>query len=247
MKNINKIRDYLEHAIDAITMAVFLLLFLVGLYALIDVQRIEASAKIDDEIAELAPKADDSEIDFTALREVNPEIIAWIRIDNTEINYPIVQAQDNSKYLVRDFRGNYATAGAIFLDYRNDKFNDDYSIIYGHRMATESMFGGIVRFAERDYFDAHPHGTLYTEDAIYDVEISDYAVINVNSTTIYNHGRNKNGKNFEMVSEIKTSAKQSREIDIGSAEKILVLSTCDKDSKYYRDILLTKLTRKEAE
>lgn len=245
MKTINKIREYLEHGIDVFTMAVFLLLFLVGLYAIIDVQRVNASAKMDEEISELAPNEDDDEIDIAALREINPEIVGWIRIDNTTINYPVVQASDNTKYLIRDYRGDYATAGAVFVDHRNDKFLDDFTIIYAHRMNAGLMFGEVTRFADKQFFDAHKTGSLYTEDAIYKLVISDFAVMNVDNTTIYSHDANKNRKNLAVVSEIRNSAQQSREVDIGEEDKILVLSTCDKDSKHYRDILLTKMIRKD--
>lgn len=245
MKIINKVRDCIEHGIDVFTMAIFLLLFLVGLYALVDVQKVNASADVDAEVAELAPSKDDSEIDIAALREINPEIVGWIRIDGTNINYPVVQSTDNTKYLNKDYRGEYATAGAVFVDYRNNKFLDDFTIIYAHRMNGGLMFGEVAKFSEANFFRTHETGALYTEDTVYDLEISDFAVLNIDTTKLYAHDMNKNGQNVSVVSEIRDSAKQSRKVDIGDTDQILLLSTCDKDSKHYRDVLLVKMNKRE--
>ena len=241
MKILSRIRDYTEHCIDILAMAVFLLLLLVGIYAIIDIHNVNMGALTDEEMAKLAPEED---IDIEALRKINPEIVGWIRIRDTKIDYPVLQAEDNNKYLVRNYRGDYETAGAIFVDYRNDKFNDDFTIIYGHRMSGNLMFGEIPRFGKRTYFNEHPSGVLYTEDAIYDLEISDYSVMDINETTIFAHDLNRNNHNDKVIEDIRGSAEQSRKVNIEKGDKILVLSTCDKDSKHYRDVLLTKMVKR---
>ena len=76
--------------------------------------------------------------------------MAWIKIDDTSINYPIVQGKDNEYYLNHNIDGKVATAGSIFLDYRN-KWSDDFLIIYGHRMSGEQMFGEIVRYRDEGF------------------------------------------------------------------------------------------------
>ena len=88
--------------------------------------------------------AQDKEIDFDELHKINPEIKAWLKINNTEIDYPVVQTSDNTKYLTRNYRGDFATAGSIFVDYRNHGFKDDFTLVYGHRMDGKLMFGGIA-------------------------------------------------------------------------------------------------------
>ncbi len=241
MKILSRVRDNLEHCIDILAMAVFLLLLVVGVYAIIDIHNVNISALKDEEVARLTP---DKDIDLEALQKINPEIIGWLRINDTKIDYPVLQTKDNNKYLVRDYRGEYATAGAIFVDYRNDGFNDDFTIIYGHRMNGSLMFGEIPRFEKKSFFSTHKDGVLYTENAIYDLEISDYSVIDINETTIFALDINRNNRNEKVISEIRDSAEQSRDIKIKAGDKILVLSTCDKDSKHYRDILLVKMTKR---
>lgn len=88
--------------------------------------------------AETQPDEDDTiwpEVDFVVLRETNPDIVAWIYIEGTKINYPIVQGEDNRYYLKHLFSGEWNGSGCIFLDFRNDaSFADRHSIIYGHHM-----------------------------------------------------------------------------------------------------------------
>ena len=230
----------MEQFIDSISMTVFLLLFLIGFYALLDIHAVNISAKMDEEIANLAPDAE-ADVDLAELKKINPEIIAWIKIKDTNINYPVVQAKNNTKYLTRNYRGDFATAGSIFLDYRNNGFKDDFSMIYGHRMDGQRMFGGISLFEQKDYFNEHTKGTLYTEEGIYDLEISDFSVVDIDRTTIYAHDNNRNDRNATVIHEIRSFAKQSRKVEYGEDDKIIVLSTCDKDSKHYRNVLLAKM------
>lgn len=240
------VQNQVEHFVDLFTMSVFLLFFLVGVYAVFDIQQVQASGDLGQDIAELIPdKTEDSEIDLAALKAINPEIVGWIRIDNTKIDYPITQAKDNTKYLTRGYDGNYATLGGVFLDYRNNGFKDDFSIIYAHRVDGEKMFGQILKFEDKTFFDTHKTGTLYTEDGTYNLEISDFSVLNVDTTKVYAHDNNRNGHNASVVADIRSPALQSRNTEISEKDKILVLSTCNKDSKHYRDVLLTKMTPRE--
>ena len=239
-KNVDKIRRRIEQLVDSVSMVVFLLFFLIGLYALLDIHAVNISAKMDEEIASLAPDAD-ADVDLAELKKINPEIIAWVKIKDTNIDYPVVQAKDNTKYLTRNYRGDFATAGSIFLDYRNDGFKDDFSLIYGHRMDGQRMFGGISLFEQKDYFEKHKDGILYTEDGVYDLEISDFSVVDVDRTSIYNHDSNRNKRNGAVIHEVHSFAKQSRVVEYGDDDKIIVLSTCDKDSKHYRNVLLAKM------
>ncbi len=243
-KTADKIREYIENVVNMLSAALFLLLFVIGLYALLDIHAVTVSARMDEEMQNMAPD-DVQEVDIAELKKVNPEIIAWIHINNTKINYPVVQAKNNTKYLTRNYRGEYATAGSIFLDYRNNSFNDDFSLVYGHRMDGFDMFGGISLFEEKDYFDQHPAGKLYTEEGIYDLEISDFSVIDINRASIYNHDDNRNGQNDKVISEVRLFSKQNRDIEMDKNSKIIVLSTCDKDSRHYRNVLLAKMTKRD--
>lgn len=124
--------------------------------------------------AETLPDEDDTiwpEVDFAVLREINPDIVAWIYIEGTKINYPIVQGGDNSYYLKHLFSGEWNGSGCIFLDFRNDaSFADRHSIIYGHHMKNGTMFTGIDKYKKQEFFDEHPVALLITPDKNYKVD-----------------------------------------------------------------------------
>lgn len=110
-------------------------------------------------------------MDFAALREINPDIVAWIYIEGTKINYPIVQGEDNSYYLKHLFSGEWNGSGCIFLDFRNDaSFADRHSIIYGHHMKNGTMFTDLDKYKKQEFFDEHPVALLLTPDKNYKVD-----------------------------------------------------------------------------
>ena len=107
----------------------------------------------------------ESPIDFSALREINPDIVAWVEIPGTRIDYPVVQADNNETYLHRSFEGEESSAGAIYLDCDSDSdFMGKHSILYGHHMKNGSMFAEIVKFKEKSFFQEHREVILYLPD-----------------------------------------------------------------------------------
>lgn len=109
----------------------------------------EPDAEIKPAEEVLKPPMD---IDFNALKSVNPEVIGWIYVEALDgVNYPIVQAADNDKYLHLTYEGNYNFAGTIFIDYENSSdFNDCNTLVYGHNMKNGSMFGQLKKFTENE-------------------------------------------------------------------------------------------------
>jgi len=120
--------------------------------------------------ADPAPEAQDpyrtamEEIDLTALQAVNPDVVGWIMVPETDISYPLLQADDNSYYLNRTWDGSRNSVGAIFLDYRNSSDLHDFNtVIYGHKMNNTSMFGQLHQYKNEGYWAAHP--VLYVADS----------------------------------------------------------------------------------
>lgn len=103
------------------------------------------------------------EIDFEALQVINPDIVAWLYIEDTGINYPVVQGADNTFYLKHLFDGSYNSSGCLFLDSRNTRdFTDIHSIIYGHHMKNGKMFAVLDGYKSQKFYDAHPEALLLT-------------------------------------------------------------------------------------
>ncbi|MCL2655428.1 MAG: class B sortase [Coriobacteriia bacterium] len=104
-------------------------------------------------------------IDFTALKKINPEIVAWLYIPNSRIDYPIAQAKDNDYYLHHDFYRRSSFSGCVFLDkdYPAD-FSGHDSPVYGHHMRNKSMFGSLDYFRQASFRDSHQIAFVYLPD-----------------------------------------------------------------------------------
>lgn len=110
-------------------------------------------------------------VDFESLLEINSDVIGWIYIEGTNINYPVVQGEDNDYYLYRLFDGTYNSSGSIFMDYRNhEDFLDPNTVLHGHHMRNDSMFANITEYKNQSYYDAHPYALLLTPDGNYKLE-----------------------------------------------------------------------------
>ena len=112
------------------------------------------------------------EVDFEALWEQNPDVVGWIYIPDTKVNYPILQGEDNDKYLYRLITGKYNSSGSIFLeaDIPAD-FSSQNNPIYGHNMKNGTMFAPITRYKEQKFYDAHPTAYLVTPECNYLVHL----------------------------------------------------------------------------
>ncbi len=111
------------------------------------------------------------QVDFEALQQRNPDIVAWIYLEGTAINYPVVQGSNNSYYLRRLFDGSYNNAGTLFMDYRNTEgFLDRNTVFYGHNMQNGSMFADLPKFESQAYYEAHPTALVMTPDGNYRLE-----------------------------------------------------------------------------
>lgn len=121
-------------------------------------------------------------VDFAALQEINPDVVAWIYIEGTNINYPVVQGSDNSYYLNHLLDGTYNGAGCIFMDYRNERnLTDRNTILYGHHMQNGSMFNQITKYKSQEFYDRHPTCLIMTPDGNYKIEFVAGYVIDMNS------------------------------------------------------------------
>lgn len=100
---------------------------------------------------------------FGQLKAINPDIRAWLTVDGTSIDFPVLQGEDNFHYLNRDPYGNFAVAGSVFMDYRCDKdMEGNYLLMYAHHMGQGKMFGDLDQFEKAEFFKENTTGTLIT-------------------------------------------------------------------------------------
>ena len=181
MKKIAKIINSLDNIVNIIMSLFFLLILLIGFYTMYDTLIVYSAANGDD-LRTYRPNIvnkDEAEWDMS---EISKDVVAWITIDGTNIDYPIMQGHDNSEYLNKDPFGNYSLSGSIFLDSRNSPdFSDPYSLVYGHHMDYGKMFGALDDFADNNYFDNHRTGTLTIGNSVYTLEF--FAFLNTDGST----------------------------------------------------------------
>lgn len=157
--------------IDKMLSRIFFLLLAIILcicvYIVWDNQQIYSDAiNLQADLLNKKPTVDSEtgNIDFSALREINPDVCGWITLDGTNIDYPIVQGSNNYTYMNKDVYNRFSLAGSIFLDSRNDKdFCDIYSLVYGHHMDNHQMFGDLDEYKNKSFFDKNHTATLLTE------------------------------------------------------------------------------------
>ncbi len=107
-------------------------------------------------------------IDFDNLKKINSDIIGWIYIEGTNINYPIVQGRDNKYYLKHLFNKEWNSSGCIFLDSRNSAdLSDKHSVIYGHHMRDGKMFSDLMKYKQQLFYEKHSEILILTPDGNY--------------------------------------------------------------------------------
>ena len=160
----------LDWLIDRAIMIAFLIAILIGIYYTYDAYHVYHGAN-DTSILKYKPQTPEQAAEY--LGELSKDAIAWLTLDDTNIDFPIMQGETNEKYLNMDPYGNFSLSGSIFLDSRNKPdFSDPYSLTYGHHMNRGYMFGDLDKFLEKNYFDSHRTGTLILNDGtVYDVHI----------------------------------------------------------------------------
>ena len=180
-------------------------------------------------------------VDFTALKDRNSDIVGWLILPDTVLNYPVVQAANNDKYLRRDLEGKKLTAGTLFADYRCQTVGEDANyIIYGHNMRNGSMFKTVTDYKNQEFFDANPVIYYLTPDKSFKIEPIAGLVVSDNDE-LYK----LNFSNEQMVEYINKSLEKSTfksATAFTEQDSFITLSTCSKEYKNARFVLIGKLT-----
>ena len=112
------------------------------------------------------------EVDFDALRQINSDVVGWLYIEGTQVNYPILQGKDNNQYLYRMIDGKHNSAGSLFLDAGiAPDFSGQNNPVYGHNMKNGSMLAGITGYKKQAFYEEHPVALLMTPEQNYQILI----------------------------------------------------------------------------
>ncbi len=221
---IAKVIGFCDKLTTRVIIAFFALILCVSLYAVYDAICIHNQTRTIGEASKIIEGVpDDSRI--AELKKTNEEIVAWVKIDDTAIDYPVTQTSNNQFYLSHDYKRDYSIAGSIFADYRSNLQKDDYSVIYGHNMNGDAMFGEINKFEDSSYFNKHALGSVYLEGARYEAEVLDYAIIASDNEYVYDLDHVANGANAEILAHIAEKS-VNHNSSASSYNTLMLLSTC---------------------
>ncbi len=165
-------------------------------------------------------------INFKDLQAVNEDVFGWIQIFGTQVDYPIVDADDTKYYLKHGYDHRRTAYGSIFLEPRNSsKMNEKHVIIYGHNMINHSMFGSLINYKKQAYANNYNQITICMpgQDLTYQIFSAYTAAID---SPTYRLQFSKEGSFDEMINHMKKNSMISSNITPKEGDQILTLSTC---------------------
>ena len=177
---------------------------------------------------------------YSSLLEINDEIVGWIRINNTKVDYPVVKGMDNEFYLNSNINKEPFKAGSIFMDFRNEgKGLEPHTIVYGHHMKDGSMFGDLMKYKERSFLIENRYiqfNTLY-EDIKW--EIFSAYITDTGFDYLITEFSNKEDY-IAFLESITTKSYMNLGTEVSVEDKILTLSTCTYEFKDARFVVHAK-------
>lgn len=214
-------------------------------YALWDNSRVySAASDVQADMVKIKPVVEeDGGASFEELLAINPDVCAWVTLDNTKIDHPVLQGSTNLTYINKDVYGNFALAGSIFLDTRNERdFSDPYSLLYGHHMENSGMFGDLDLYKDQKFFEKNMTGMLILPNSAYKLEIFACLLVDAGEDAIFDPEQWQTDIDG-LLSYAKDNSLYLREEPINKLEQmdkpqVLALSTCSTEFTDARTIIL---------
>ncbi len=227
----------------------FLLLFIFGfsLYRIKTIKKeLNTSEEIKEELIELieipeTPSEEPNfEVNFEELKKINPDVVGWIAIEGTQVNYPIVQSKDNSYYLNHSFDKKWNSLGSIFMDYRStNDFSDYNTFIYGHHTKNGSMFGELYKYMDVSFYKENPFFYIYTPNGNYKIEIIS-AYLDKASSNSYNQSFESIEMYDDYINLITEKSRYKTNVNVDyKTDKLITLYSCshetnrEKNDRYF--------------
>ena len=226
-----------------------LLMLSYGMYSLWDTYKIYANSFADEELLKFRPTDDGADNPtLKDLKKLNPDVKAWIQVPKTNIDYPVVQGQDDMEYINKNVYGEFELSGAIFLSCLNkDDFSDPYNLVYGHHMKNGGMFADVADFTNKEYFETHQKGKLYLTDATRKIRFFACMKVTAADAKIYHPDGYRKENLKDLLDYIRANAVQYRDVNVADENSLIALSTCSEAETNGRVVLIGKLEREVAE
>ena len=231
----------LEGTINVMVLLLFVGCIAFGGYAMWDSRQLYTDAGAN-QYAQYKPIDKDTR-SFTELKAINEEVIGWLSVYGTNIEYPLVQGEDNEVYVNTSVTGEKVLSGSIFLDYRNQPdFSDFNNIIYGHHMSNQVMFGEIGEFQDAGYFKERQYGKLFDGQSEYGIEFFAFVEADGYDRSVYTPAITEADKQQNYLAGLLEKALHIRQIEGGGFDRLVLLSTCTSSATNGRHILVGQLS-----
>lgn len=231
-----KIADALTNFAVLVALLVFMA---VGIYGLWDNQEIESEGMaVTWEAYKPDPQSED--LGFEELRAINPEVQSWLTLYGTNIDYPVLYSDNEWKYLNRNPKGEHALAGSLFFDSRTlPDLSSFPTVIYGHHMAHNAMFGQLDDYRDRDFLYEHRYGNYHYNGRDWGLEVIGSFNANAYDGSIY---RPTIGRN-QYTEYVMSKMDPKREgVVVDEADGLLLMSTCASDETNSRTVVIARIT-----
>lgn len=207
---------------------------------IVETEQIETTDMSEQELPKQEVETAPISVDFDLLE--NDDVVGWIYCEDTPINYPVLQSDDNNYYLRRLINGEWNISGSIFMDYRNNLNNQDWNtIIYGHNMKNDTMFGTLPSFRDQAYYDEHPNMYFITPEKDYKIELV-AGFVTPSDSTLYDVYLSKKDRVSVVEGLMASSDFRSHIETIDEDVRLLTLSTCSYEYDTARYVVIGIMT-----
>lgn len=238
-------------AVTLLTTLLALCMFCYSGYALWDTLYLNRISYASWDLLQYKPSENAGEkTGLEILHEMNPDVIGWLEVSGSNIDYPIVQGTDNLYYAFTDVEGHPSLNGSIYLDAQNNHlFEDFYSVIYGHHIAGGGMFADLEKFETDDFFQSHRTARVTTVSGnVLDMNIFACVVTHAYDTMIYAVSARNAGRRAELMDYIRSHAILYTEEAVEEApDQIVAMSTCSDTTTDGRIVIFAGIRTQEAE
>lgn len=226
----------LKKIISNIIIVIFLVIMIYSLIKImIWIRENNNNNAIVEEVKEFVEEKENKyKVDFEGLKLKNSDVVGWLKVENTNIEYPVVKSTDNKYYLTHSFDKSENSAGWVFADFRNFIDGTDKNIIiYGHNRRDGSMFGTQSRALEEEWLSNEENHiiTFITEKEYSTYQI--FSVYSVENEEYYIKTAFENNEEFdEFLTTIKSRSIHDFNLEINNEDQVLTLSTCANNNNY---------------
>ena len=204
----------------------------------------QQAGNVQADMIKLKPKTEeDSGPSFEELLAINPDVRAWLTLDNTKIDYPILQGKNNLSYINTNVYGEFALSGSVYMDSNNSPdFSDCYNLLYGHHMEGGYMLGDLDKFKNEKFFNENGKGVLILPEKTYDLTVFASFLIKANDDVIFqpSYWKDSISQPLRVARENQLFIKEDviAEFENSQRPQILAMTTCSSEFTDARTVVL---------